>query len=95
MYDQLKAEYDEFVKGAWCPSPPSLCVLSASFAAQPREEITITLPDGAERKGTSWETSPMSIALEISKGLADKVVIAKVGQSPFPILVRLTNSRSG
>ncbi|KAL1670281.1 hypothetical protein GGF50DRAFT_94427 [Schizophyllum commune] len=60
MYDQLKAEYDEFVK------------------AQPREEITVTLPDGAERKGTSWETSPMSIALEISKGLADKVVIAKV-----------------
>ena len=37
----------------------------------------------------------MSIALEISKGLADKVVIAKVGQSPFPILIRLTNLRSG
>lgn len=60
MYDQLKAEYEEFVK------------------AQPREEITVTLPDGAERKGTSWETSPMDIAREISKGLADKVVIAKV-----------------
>ncbi|KAL1745956.1 hypothetical protein HDZ31DRAFT_35196 [Schizophyllum fasciatum] len=60
MYDQLKAEYDAFVK------------------AQPREEITVTLPDGAERKGTSWETSPMQIALDISKGLADKVVIAKV-----------------
>ncbi|EIW79924.1 threonyl-tRNA synthetase [Coniophora puteana RWD-64-598 SS2] len=46
--------------------------------AQPRQEITVTLPDGSERKGTSWETSPMDIAKEISKGLSEKVVIAKV-----------------
>ncbi|KAI0691258.1 tars protein [Cerioporus squamosus] len=45
---------------------------------QPRQEITVTLPDGSQRKGTSWETSPMDIAKEISKGLADRVVIAKV-----------------
>ena len=45
---------------------------------QPRQEITVTLPDGAQRTGTSWETSPLDIAKEISKGLADKVVIAKV-----------------
>ena len=44
----------------------------------PREPITITLPDGSTRDGTSYETSPMSIALAISKGLADKTVIAKV-----------------
>ncbi|PCH37518.1 threonyl-tRNA synthetase [Wolfiporia cocos MD-104 SS10] len=60
MFDQLKAEYDEFVK------------------AQPRSEIDITLPDGSIRKGISWETSPMDIAKEISKGLADRIVIAKV-----------------
>ncbi|KAI0080421.1 tars protein [Panus rudis PR-1116 ss-1] len=46
--------------------------------SQPRQEIEITLPDGSKRKGTSWETSPMDIAKEISKGLADRIVIAKV-----------------
>ncbi|KAF8424078.1 hypothetical protein EV426DRAFT_600484 [Tirmania nivea] len=47
-------------------------------AAKPHEEITITLPDGATKIGKSWETSPMSIAMGISKGLAENVVIAKV-----------------
>jgi threonyl-tRNA synthetase len=46
--------------------------------AQPRQEITITLPDGAERKGTSWVTSPMDVAKDISKSLSEKLVIAKV-----------------
>ncbi|KIJ63654.1 hypothetical protein HYDPIDRAFT_175966 [Hydnomerulius pinastri MD-312] len=46
--------------------------------AQPREDITITMPDGSERKGTSWETSPMDIAKEVSKSLSERVVIAKV-----------------
>ncbi|KAI0767281.1 hypothetical protein C8Q74DRAFT_1318022 [Fomes fomentarius] len=45
---------------------------------QPRQEITITLPDGSQRKGTSWETSPLDIAKGISQGLADRTVIAKV-----------------
>ena len=45
---------------------------------QPRQEITVTLPDGSEKKGTSWETSPMDIAKEISKGLSERIVIAKV-----------------
>ncbi|CAA7269894.1 unnamed protein product [Cyclocybe aegerita] len=39
----------------------------AFVAAQPREEITVTLPDGSERKGKSWETSPMDVAKEVSK----------------------------
>ncbi|KAI0926473.1 threonyl-tRNA synthetase [Taiwanofungus camphoratus] len=60
MFDQLKAEYDEWVKG------------------QPRESIEITLPDGSKRQGKSWETSPMDVAKEISRGLADRIVIAKV-----------------
>ncbi|BGO90354.1 hypothetical protein NBRC10512_001784 [Rhodotorula toruloides] len=47
-------------------------------ASMPRESITITLPDGSTREGKSWETTPMSVALSISKGLADKTVIAKV-----------------
>ena len=48
---------------------------------QPRQEIAVTLPDGSQRKGISWETSPMDIAKEISKGLADRVVIAKVSHT--------------
>ena len=48
---------------------------------QPRQEIAITLPDGSQRKGTSWETSPMDIAKQISPSFADRVVIAKVSHT--------------
>ncbi|KAF8270594.1 threonyl-tRNA synthetase [Lactarius quietus] len=50
----------------------------ALVRVKPRHEITITLPDGAERKGTSWETSPLDVAKEISKSLSERLVIAKV-----------------
>ncbi|KAI9140939.1 hypothetical protein BKA69DRAFT_1077338 [Paraphysoderma sedebokerense] len=50
----------------------------SDIAAKPREPITITLPDGSTRPGTSWETSPLDIARSISKSLSEKVVIAKV-----------------
>ncbi|KAJ2227130.1 threonyl-tRNA synthetase, partial [Coemansia sp. RSA 485] len=40
------------------------------IASKPREKITITLPNGSEREGTSWETTPMEIANSISKSLA-------------------------
>ncbi|EMD37085.1 hypothetical protein CERSUDRAFT_84103 [Gelatoporia subvermispora B] len=53
--------------------------------AQPREEIDITLPDGSVRKGKSWETSPMDVAKEISKGLADRIVIAKVNDNVWDL----------
>ncbi|KAH7910912.1 hypothetical protein BJ138DRAFT_1126481 [Hygrophoropsis aurantiaca] len=46
--------------------------------AQPREEITVTLRDGSERKVTSWETSPMDVAKEVLKSRSEKIVIAKV-----------------
>ncbi|KAI5119862.1 hypothetical protein M0805_000696 [Coniferiporia weirii] len=45
---------------------------------QPRQEISITLPDGSMRKGTSWKTSPMDVAKELSKSLPERIVIAKV-----------------
>jgi threonyl-tRNA synthetase len=48
------------------------------IAAQPRDPITITLPDGKEIPGTSWSTTPYEIASGISKGLADNCVVAKV-----------------
>lgn len=50
----------------------------AEIAAKPREAIEVTLPDGSVRKGTSFETSPMDVAREIAKSLADKAVIAEV-----------------
>lgn len=53
-------------------------VLIPLLQDQPRQEISITLPDGSQRKGTSWETSPMDVAKQISQSLADRVVIAKV-----------------
>ncbi|GAA98628.1 uncharacterized protein L969DRAFT_88382 [Mixia osmundae IAM 14324] len=50
----------------------------AELKNKAKEVIEITLPSGDVKKGTSYETSPMSIALDISKGLAEKTVIAKV-----------------
>ncbi|KAF9078566.1 tars protein [Rhodocollybia butyracea] len=46
--------------------------------SKPRQEITVTLPDGAQRKAVSWETTPMDIAKEINKSLSERVVIAKL-----------------
>lgn len=54
------------------------CIFIGTDAAQPREEIVVTLPDGSERKAKSWETSPMDVAKEVSKSLSERIVIAKV-----------------
>ncbi|KAJ2426691.1 threonyl-tRNA synthetase [Coemansia sp. RSA 2531] len=48
------------------------------IAQKPREKIAITLADGSEREGLSWETTPMDIAKSISMSLAKALVIAKV-----------------
>ncbi|KAM3444526.1 hypothetical protein NHJ13734_001340 [Beauveria thailandica] len=50
----------------------------AEIAAKPREEITVTMPNGNETKGTSWETTPLAIAKGISKSLVERTVIAQV-----------------
>ncbi|CAD5234371.1 unnamed protein product [Bursaphelenchus xylophilus] len=50
----------------------------AEIAKKPRNPIKITLPDGKVVEGTSWETTPFSIASGIAKSLAEAVVIAKV-----------------
>ncbi|KAL6869026.1 threonyl-tRNA synthetase [Amphichorda felina] len=50
----------------------------AEIAAKPREEITILLSNGKEEKGTSWETTPGSIARAISKSLFERTVISLV-----------------
>ncbi|CAI5712194.1 unnamed protein product [Peronospora effusa] len=40
--------------------------------------IKITLPDGTIKEGIAWQTKPLDVALEISQGLADQVVVARV-----------------
>ncbi|CAH0479382.1 unnamed protein product [Peronospora belbahrii] len=40
--------------------------------------IKITLPDGAVKEGVAWKTTPLDVALGISQGLADQVVVARV-----------------
>eukprot|EP00898_Chlorokybus_atmophyticus_P006838 jgi/Chlat1/7155/Chrsp57S06829 len=40
--------------------------------------IKITMPDGSVREGKAWLTSPMDIAREISQGLANNALIARV-----------------
>lgn len=55
----------------------------AQVAAQPRLPIRITLPDGRQMDGTSWETTPLQIAKMISNSLADRLVIAKVNGELF------------
>ncbi|KAJ1663610.1 threonyl-tRNA synthetase, partial [Coemansia sp. RSA 25] len=44
--------------------------VTATPCLKPREKIVITLPNGSEREGTSWETTPMDIAKSISMSLA-------------------------
>lgn len=60
---------------------------------QPREAITITLQDGSERRGTSWETSPMDVAKAVSKSLSERVVIAKVNVTIFLSFKKFLKSR--
>lgn len=67
----------------------------AFVAAQPRNPITVTLPDGKVVDGVAWETTPMSVARGISTSLADRVIIAKVNNQELWDLNRpLENSVS-
>ena len=44
----------------------------------PRVPITVSFPDGKQVAATAYETTPMMIAKEISKSLAERTIIAKV-----------------
>ncbi len=44
----------------------------------PEQPIQVTLPDGTVKSGIAFKTSPMDIAMQISKGLADSIIISKV-----------------
>ncbi|XP_004489863.1 threonine--tRNA ligase, mitochondrial 1 [Cicer arietinum] len=46
-----------------------------SLSADP---IKVTLPDGSVKEGKKWQTTPLDVAREISKNLANNALIAKV-----------------
>lgn len=48
------------------------------LSQMPREKISVTLPDGNVKEGTSFDTSPMDIAKAISNSLANKVLVSSV-----------------
>lgn len=58
-------------------------VEAAKAAAVP---ISVVLPDGAIKSGVKGATTPMDIAVGISKGLAKKVVVAKVDGSVWDLM---------
>ncbi|TDZ29556.1 Threonine--tRNA ligase [Colletotrichum spinosum] len=47
-------------------------------AQRPRQPITITMPDGSVRQGTSYETTPGEIAKSISNSLYKRTVVARL-----------------
>lgn len=51
---------------------------SDTLASKPRKDIKIELPDGTVKDGKAFETSPMDIAMSISKSLAESAVVAKI-----------------
>ncbi|XP_064416679.1 threonine--tRNA ligase 1, cytoplasmic isoform X1 [Latimeria chalumnae] len=53
----------------------------AEKALRESRPIQILLPDGKEVLGESWRTSPYHVALEISRGLAESAVVARVNSS--------------
>lgn len=48
------------------------------IAKKPRERITITMPDGSIKEGTSWETTPAEIAKGISNSLLKRTIVARL-----------------
>jgi hypothetical protein len=47
-------------------------------AMDPKPRITITLPDGSEKEGDAFVTTPLDVAKQISEGLAQAVIISRV-----------------
>lgn len=82
---------------ALTPNPPFLAARAAVYdrvMARQQAEISalaaagrpirVTLPDGAVKEGVAWQTTPLDVALGISQGLADQVVVARVTYQGAP-----------
>ncbi|MEQ2300897.1 Threonine--tRNA ligase 1, cytoplasmic [Ameca splendens] len=70
LYAKLKAEHDALI---------------AERAAKDSKPIKVTLPDGKVVEAESWKTTPYQVACEISQGLADNTVIAKVNNDVWDL----------
>lgn len=57
----------------------------AEIEAKPHDKITVTLPDGSTKEGEAWKTTPLDIANQISSGLAQHVVAAKVDDAMYDL----------
>lgn len=53
----------------------------AEIAAKERVSINITLKDGTVKVGTAYETTPLSIAVDIGKSFAERQVISKINKT--------------
>jgi len=62
MFEQIRAKYQAAVESA----------------KENNVAIAVTMPDGSQRDAVKGVTTPMDIAIQISKGLAKKSVVAKV-----------------
>uniref|UniRef100_A0A8C5SV94 threonine--tRNA ligase n=1 Tax=Laticauda laticaudata TaxID=8630 RepID=A0A8C5SV94_LATLA len=63
LYEELKKQSD------------ALLCTRASIHSQ---MIQITLPDGKVTGGQAWKTTPYQVAVDLSQGVADSVIIARV-----------------
>ena len=55
-----------------------MMLIILKYIELPRQKIKIVLPDGKEKEGTSFETTALDVAKQISNSLPDKVLVAKV-----------------
>lgn len=67
FFDSRNAIFDKYKK-----------IYEDKIASLPREDITVTLPNGSTVEGKSWETTPYQLAEKISKSLAERTIISKV-----------------
>ncbi|KAG8144858.1 hypothetical protein E2320_013266 [Naja naja] len=63
LYEELKKESDALLR---------------SRASTHSQTIQITLSDGKVTGGQAWKTTPYQVAVDLSRGVADSVVIARV-----------------
>lgn len=48
------------------------------YTTMPQEPITITLPDGGQKQGVSFKTTPLDVAKMISNQLAKQIIVSEV-----------------
>lgn len=72
IWDELRAAQAEAFKAKGTPFSNLLALISTE------KPIKVTLPDGSQKDAVAFKSTPMDIALEISKGLAQNVIVAKV-----------------